>query len=132
MIKTILVIEDSESDQFYNELIITSHNNVIKIIKAYDGEEALETIKEQRDNLPDLILLDINMPRMNGHEFLEEYAKTVDQEIPVVVMLTSSEQEADKQRAFEYNCVKDYLLKPISEEKLADLDLLVSNMQKES
>lgn len=128
MMKTILIVDDSESDQFYNEVVITTHNQDIKIIKAYDGQEALECINKYPDDEIDLILLDINMPRMNGHDFLKAYSQNGTREIPVVVMLTSSDQDVDKEKAFKHKCVKDYLLKPISEETLKELDALVSRV----
>ena len=112
----IMVVEDSDSDQFLNELVIKSVNENIEIIKAYDGQEAIE-ILESGEN-PDVILLDINMPRMNGHEFLEEYYKEKEQDIPVVVMLTSSDQEKDKEQTQSYACVRDYILKPLEEKDM--------------
>jgi len=60
------------------------------VLQAYDGQEALEVLKDL-DTQPDVIFLDINMPRMNGHEFLEEYSKW-DKCSVVIIMLTSSDK----------------------------------------
>ena len=72
---------------------------------------------------PSLILLDINMPCMGGLEFLEKYNK-LDKPKVMVALLSSSEQEKDKNEAFEYNFVKKYVIKPLSVELLNDLSKL--------
>ncbi|MEM7650823.1 MAG: response regulator [Pseudomonadota bacterium] len=118
--KTVLIIEDNEADQFLGELTIQRVRPDVQVLKAADGQEALDMLAENGIE-PDLILLDINMPRMNGHEFLEAYSNNNERQIPVVVMLTSSDQERDKEQASGYHCVKDYLLKPIKPETVEDL-----------
>lgn len=125
--KTILIIEDNEADQFLGQAIISSVRPDIEILKAGDGQQALE-ILEEIGKEPDLILLDINMPRMDGHQFLEAFTDHNAREIPVVVMLTSSDQERDKEQAMAYRCVKDYLLKPIKKENIQKLEKLVDDM----
>jgi CheY-like chemotaxis protein len=115
-VSCVLVVDDSESDQFISKLTIESYDPNIVVLSAYDGEEALEMLASEECK-PDLILLDINMPRMNGHEFLEQYNKKIDQQA-VVMMLTSSEQEVDRERSMTYPCVKTYLVKPLDESQL--------------
>jgi CheY-like chemotaxis protein len=115
-VSCVLVVDDSESDQFISKLTIESYDPNIVVLSAYDGEEALEMLASEECK-PDLILLDINMPRMNGHEFLEQYNKKIDQQA-VVMMLTSSEQEVDRERSIAYPCVKTYLVKPLDESQL--------------
>lgn len=112
-VKNILIVEDSEPDQFLNKAILNRGQPKMNIMQAYDGVEALEFLEETHDR-PDLILLDINMPRMNGHEFLKAYTERFNAVPPVVIMLTSSDQERDKQDALQYPCVVDYLLKPLN------------------
>jgi len=109
----VMVIDDSDADQFMSEIILKEYNPDIEILQAYDGVEALEMLKSA-EKLPDLILLDINMPRMNGFEFLEEYCSEKNKipHAPVVVMLTSSAQGEDKEKAKTHKCVKHYLEKP--------------------
>lgn len=120
---TILIIDDSEPDQFYSEMVLEEVAGEIRLMKAYDGQEALE-ILAKHEVVPDLILLDINMPRMDGHEFLEAWTEGNTRDIPVVVMLTSSNQKQDKDRAFAYKCVKDYMVKPITPESVETLKKL--------
>lgn len=118
--KTILIVDDDDSFQYLCEAVLRRSRNEYEVLKAYDGVEALEVLRD-REQFPDVILLDINMPRMNGHEFLAEYAKLTPGEIPVVAMLTSSDQMKDRIGAMSYPFVKDYLVKPF---RLEDLERL--------
>jgi CheY-like chemotaxis protein len=105
----ILVVDDSDVDQFLAELLIEDLDPSIEVRKAFDGQEALELLAG--DNEPDLIILDINMPRMTGLEFLEQYSQHSKQ-VPVVV-LSSSSLATDTSRALAHECVKDYWTKPL-------------------
>jgi len=111
-VETILVIEDDEADQLLHEVVIKRTRPDIKIVKAFDGREALDMLA-RLDPMPQLILLDINMPIMNGYEFLEHYSQRDDHTIPVVAVLTTSDQEFDKQQMAKFPVVKDYLVKPL-------------------
>ncbi len=112
-----MTIDDSEPDQFLSKIAINQYDSSIEILQAFDGREALD-ILEKLDQQPDIIFLDINMPRMNGHEFLEEYSKW-DNQGEVIIMLTSSDQETDKERSLAYNCVRDYFTKPLQSDLVA-------------
>ncbi len=116
---SVIIVDDSESDQFLSKAIIGKVNPNIKILQAYDGQEALEILADLPKQ-PDVIFLDINMPRMNGHEFLEKY-NTWEEQTVVVIMLTSSDQESDKERSMSYKCVKKYFTKPVDTSDLADV-----------
>ncbi|GAA5506747.1 response regulator [Novipirellula caenicola] len=110
--KTILVIEDDEADQLLHEVVIKRTRPDIKILKAFDGREALDMLAHL-DPMPQLILLDINMPVMNGYEFLELYSKRSDHTTPVIAVLTTSDHEFDKEQMAKFPVVKDYLVKPL-------------------
>lgn len=75
-------------------------------------------------------MLDINMPRMDGHEFLVEFAKEHNGNMPIVAILTSSDQEEDKSRSMSYKFVKDYFIKPISIENISKLTDIVDMFNK--
>ena len=123
MLRSILIIDDSESQQFLYKHTLEKALDGVTVHTAFDGVEALEVI-DNLQNTIDCILLDINMPRMNGFEFLEEYCKRYHDEVRIVAMLTSSTQEIDKAKALAYPCVKDYFVKPMTSgniQKLLDL-----------
>ncbi len=117
----IMVIDDNEADHFLAQEEILSFNPNSEILQAYDGKEALEILGKLKKR-PDIIFLDINMPVMNGHEFLEHYTKTKPNHA-IVVMLTSSSQTLDMERSKSYHCVKAYFEKPLNE---ADLRKVLS------
>ena len=109
--QSVMIIDDSEADQFFAKLEIAKFDSSISVLQAYDGFQAIETL-EKLGNPPDVIFLDINMPRMSGHEFLDEYVKKF-QKTSVVVMLSSSSLDVDKDRALAFDCVRDYIEKPL-------------------
>lgn len=120
ILSSVMVVDDSEADQFICDHILRKHNLNIDILTAYDGEEALAVLKNA-DNLPQLIFLDINMPRMNGHEFLEKYSNTYDlSQSPVVVMLTSSDHKEDIDKSMAFDAVSEYFTKPLDLDALSD------------
>lgn len=124
VLSSVIVVDDSEADQFICDHILRKHNPDIEIRAAYDGEEALAVLKGA-DKPPQIIFLDINMPIMNGHEFLESYTKTYDlSEAPVVVMLTSSDQKKDVDKSMAFDAVLEYFTKPL------DLDALAAFCEK--
>ncbi|ACT58585.1 response regulator [Hirschia baltica] len=120
-IERVLIVDDSNADLFLSELVIKKHDKNIEIQTAYNGREALE-ILDSLDVQPDIIFLDINMPEMNGHEFLEIYNQRTDQ-TSVVIMLTSSDQKIDIEKATAYDCVKHFFTKPLDEDDLKMLAL---------
>jgi Response regulator containing CheY-like receiver, AAA-type ATPase, and DNA-binding domains len=113
---SILVVDDEENDQFICEYTIRKFDPTIEVLKAYDGSEALALL---RKTTPDAIILDINMPVMNGFEFLDRYAVEFTVHAPVVAMLTSSHLGQDRERAMSYYFVKNYFEKPLTSEHLA-------------
>jgi CheY-like chemotaxis protein len=109
-INTILVVDDSAGDQFLSQAEIEEWDESVKLLSAYDGNEALAFL-QQADSPPDLVLLDINMPSMNGLEFLAEYENNNNVSLPPVVgKLTSSDQERYNEQAGVYKCVKSIWL----------------------
>jgi CheY-like chemotaxis protein len=110
--KTILLVEDDEID-------IMTVKRAMKVLKidnplhcVTNGEEALEYLEAHTGDLPGIIVLDINMPRMNGIEFLGIIKKDNRfLKIPVVVLTTSKEHQ-DRYESFNLN-VAGYMLKPV-------------------
>ncbi|MBF0521671.1 MAG: response regulator [Candidatus Omnitrophica bacterium] len=82
------------------------------VIMAHDGDEALSKVKEEK---PDLIILDVQMPNMNGYEFMQELKVLQGVRTTPVIMVTANETMADM---FKLEGVKAYFVKPV---KLTDL-----------
>ena len=100
----LLLIEDSPSDVRLTVEVLREINAEIRLTIASDGAEALHVLAERRKQkqpLPDLILLDLNLPLMHGHEVLEKIKSTTGlRHIPIVV-LTTSRAEQDALRCYE-------------------------------
>lgn len=123
---TICVIDDDDIYQFTIKRTIQSTNLAKEILSFNDAEEALEyfgTLTEVTDSLPDILFVDINMPLMNGWEFLEAFQtiKYKFQKDIKIFMSSSSIDSRDMEKAQEYECVSDYLIKPMTIDKLKDI-----------
>jgi len=121
----ILLIDDDEPTNFLNEIIIHEagiSNSVVSVQSAKQGLEILRGQGSAPSCDPDLIFLDINMPAMNGWEFIDQYKRTIP-EPPnkVIVMLTASINRDDELRASTINEISDYMNKPLSERILERL-----------
>ncbi|MEO8712636.1 MAG: response regulator [Parafilimonas sp.] len=89
-----LLVDDDGDDVSIFKHVLRQVNPSIDLISAADGEEALNFLKHQQSNLPDVIFLDLNMPRMSGKECLIELKKDPDlQHIPVIMYTTSSQSK---------------------------------------
>jgi CheY-like chemotaxis protein len=125
-LKCIMLVDDNHDDNFFHEREIKKINltNIVKIKNS--GIEALEYLKSKNDNKdphPDLIFLDINMPGMNGWEFLQEYNK-LDKKLQshaIIIMLTTSQNPDDEARAKTWPFVSDYITKPLTKEIMEDI-----------
>ncbi len=110
MAKKILVIDD---DPVTIEMLkngLTKHG--YQTVVAYDGEEGL---KRAVSESPQLIILDINMPKMDGYTFLQELKKKVNiKELPVII-LTNKENMED---IFKVEGIREYIIKPINTEDM--------------
>jgi CheY-like chemotaxis protein len=116
----ILLIDDNESDNYYHKIIIEGMNIAGKIEIAENGLEALTLLKKEKQTPPELIFLDINMPKMDGWEFLEKYKDLdIKQKARItIVMLTTSSNPEDRKRAEKAAEVSGFVTKPLSEEIL--------------
>jgi len=98
----------------HHKLKYTLNDSEIKldIVSAYNGEEALDYLNAHKYNLPAIIILDLNMPKMNGIEFLEAIKPNeIWAQIPIVVLTTSKDQQ-DKLATFSKG-ISGYMVKPV-------------------
>lgn len=117
MTKSILLVDDDKILTFVTVNSIKKLGIVDDIQVAYNGKEAIDMINGSQD-IPDFILLDINMPVMDGFDFLDQYYKLGLAGKSKIAIYTSSIQEADKEKANQYSDVFDFIIKPLSPEKL--------------
>lgn len=119
----VMLVDDSETDIFLHSIIIEQASFASNILTFEDGRDALNYLMSHKDDpekLPCLLLLDLNMPLMNGLKFLEEWEKFPEdiQKKCKIVMLSSSENPKDIEAATSNKYVLDYFVKPLSTEAL--------------
>jgi CheY-like chemotaxis protein len=119
---SILLVEDDEIDRMIVQRAFKKNNIENPLHLAFDGQEALDMLKgaggkQKLTPLPKIILLDINMPRMNGLELLKEIRKDEELKTISVFILTTSADDQDRLEAYKNN-VAGYILKPVSFDKL--------------
>jgi CheY-like chemotaxis protein len=120
-LETILLIEDDDTINFYNEYVIKELGVSQEVQIALNGREALNYLEQRAQSgqpMPELIFLDINMPVMNGFEFIEEFEQREWKGSTLVVMLTTSLHPNDVARAKQYSSISEYLHKPLMEDSL--------------
>ena len=119
-LESVLLVDDDKITNFLNQRLIEKLSVTKSVKVVCNGKEALEYFQKNSSILPDLILLDINMPVMDGFEFVDNF-KTLglDKKI-VIVMLTTSSNEKDIERIAKNNLVSGYINKPLTNEKLTD------------
>lgn len=119
MSRKVMIVDDDEVSNFVCTSTIEQagiSNDIIAFLTARDALDFIEqAIANAVELLPDLILLDINMPVMNGWDFMEAYKKlmpTINKNI-VIIILTSSVYQKDKEKAGTYAEISDFASKPL-------------------
>ncbi len=111
--KRILLIDDDPTVAKIIEPFLVNHGYDLMI--ASDGEVAVDMVKQQR---PDLIILDVQMPRMNGYTFILELKKIAGCEHLPIIVLTAKDGMSE---IFKVEGAKEYLTKPVNNDRLIEL-----------
>ena len=129
--RNVMLIDDNEIDNLINQKMIeaavvaeniflhTSAKSAIEFLRNIENLDVAERV------LPDVIFLDIDMPLMDGFQFLDEFEKLNNavKKKSRIVMLTSSINPQDFTRSKKYNSVRQYLNKPLTNESIVNLDI---------
>ena len=128
----VMLIDDNEIDNLINQKMIEAANITEHIFTHTGARSAIEFLRNiekinkiAKDVLPDVIFLDIDMPLMDGFQFLDEFEKLNEDTKKKcnIVMLTSSINPQDVNKSKKYSYVKKYINKPLSQENLEKLDI---------
>lgn len=126
MNKSIFVIDDNSINLMIAEIIIKNQNFFETVTSYAEAQKALVDIfgnRKDKTLLPDVILLDLNMPVMDGWQFLDKYEEirpSLPKDIDIYI-LSSSIDVRDIQRSKQYHSVKSFLSKPLKMEMLEDI-----------
>jgi CheY-like chemotaxis protein len=131
MIHQLMLIDDNEDDQMFYRRIIDKSGLVETFHPFFMAEDALSFLREENRPPIDAILLDINMPGLNGFQFLDAATEEFGDDFAkiAVIMLTTSILEEDKRRASQYAIVRDYINKPLELEHLEAIDRMLAEKQ---
>ena len=115
----VLLVEDDEDHAILMEKQLSRIALVGDVVRAADGVEALRLLSNSTYH-PDIVLLDLNLPKFSGHEVLQSMRSSEATRTTPVIVVTSSSHEDDAERAWDHD-VKDVVIKPATSERLAEI-----------
>ncbi|GAA4029259.1 response regulator [Flavobacterium cheonhonense] len=123
----IMLIDDNDIDNFITHHVLTKAavaDKITTMTSAIEALEYLDALKDDFENFPDFIFLDIAMPLMDGFGFLNEaiHFPKISQQQCLIAMLSSSVNKHDVERSMQYPFVKNYFNKPLKIDMLKDID----------
>nr|WP_299344348.1 response regulator [Allomuricauda sp.] len=121
-LKSVLLVDDDETTNFLNRFFVKQLDNDLPVNVVHNGKEAIDFLERggQEESMPCLLILDTNMPIMNGWEFLDTFEKKFDEEFKknvIVVMLTALDVKETTELALSNPNVTDTAQKPLSDLK---------------
>ena len=126
----ILLVDDDNTANFIAKRLIEKTFQSTTINVAKNSKETLVNLKNQKDEFPNAIFLDINLGIENGWEILDKILKLKEKgaikKIPNIVILSSSIYDGDKEKAKEHENVVSYVSKPLSVDKLENIKILLN------
>ncbi len=114
--KKVMLVDDDDTNNFICRRMLKIFDPTIEVIEFIDPEAALEYIKRENEEEVSLLLLDINMPKINAWQFLENLGK--DKKEYDIIILTSSIDPKDRMRARQVENIKGFWTKPLSLEMI--------------
>ena len=129
-----MIIDDSVMDSFLLYQLLNSANQSDPVIKFESAFHALNYLDDRIERkafteLPDLIFLDINMPLLNGFQFLNKIMDMKEMDNCKVVMTTSSDDPGDIERSAEIKSIIGYLIKPLRKEDLMQIESILEKVK---
>lgn len=119
MARNILYVEDNQDAITFFSRVVNKMGDY-NFVTSEDGSSAIKLLEEKKDFEPEMILLDINLPGMNGFEILQYVrSRTMYKHVPVI-MFTSSDDDGDVKKSYEYGA-NAYLIKPDSLQSLKEV-----------
>lgn len=130
-VNLVLLVDDNETDNFISKRIIELTKFSPRIVVKNSGKSALEyleQVKNQPDELPDVIFLDINMPIVDGFVFLSDFENLADsiKSKTGIVVLSSSNNKRDIGRIVESEHVIKFITKPLTEKSLSEIKQILA------
>ena len=120
-VKLTYIIDDDTIFIFVLKKILEKNENFEQVLDFKNAEEVLKILSDTNNTMPDIILLDINMPVIDGWQFLDEIEKLPNKLKLNIFVMTSSIDVRDIEKAESYSTVKNFISKPINNEKLNKL-----------
>ncbi|MEG3657593.1 response regulator [Arenibacter palladensis] len=123
-INTICIIDDDPIFVFGSKILLRNNSFASDYLVCQNGKEALDVITpliEAEERLPEVIFLDLNMPIMDGWEFLDEFGKISRERGIRIYILSSSVDSRDIERAKKYDMVNGFIAKPLTDVKIKEL-----------
>jgi CheY-like chemotaxis protein len=118
---SIILVDDDPINNLINKRLISKLDIAPKIEEYLEAEKAIEKIRTLDVDQKIFIFLDINMPVMNGWDFLNQYLIEFKNRKDKIVVLSSSIDFQDRQRAKEFDCVEGFIEKPLTPEKIKSI-----------